>query len=293
MKLLPLVAFVAVSSASVAAERAPVVLPKVGAWVLKYNDDSCDLVGQFGEGNNRIIMKMTKYGPGTAFDLTLYGKPLRANEAHTYTSIAFGPGLQLARIRAMSGKAGEEPMRIINSWWLNRGEGIAYPTDESGKPTSLPPIAPEQEAAFTYLDVAPFPGRTYRLNTGSMGDAMKAMRTCIDNLVTAWGFDPVQQAALSRRVKPLQNPGEWVRSGDYPTGLLMQGASGIINFRLDVDETGAATGCHIQAMTKPLGFADTTCRLIRQRAKFEPALDATGKPVKSYYVNTVRWLAGL
>jgi hypothetical protein len=70
----------------------------------------------------------------------------------------------------------------------------------------------------------------------------------------------------------------------------MKGFNGIVQFRLDVDAAGKITGCHVLHRTKPDLFADLTCRSITRRAKLEPALDAEGKPVRSFSVHKVLWI---
>ncbi len=68
--------------------------------------------------------------------------------------------------------------------------------------------------------------------------------------------------------------------------------NGYVRFRLDVDETGNVAGCRVLYRTNPDEFADLSCKLISKRAKFAPALDAKGKPVKSYYISQIRWQSG-
>ena len=58
------------------------------------------------------------------------------------------------------------------------------------------------------------------------------------------------------------------------------------------DETGKPLGCRVLFRTNPDEFADRSCKALLQRAKFNPARDAQGKPVKSFYINTIRWMAG-
>lgn len=278
------------SFASVSEAREPLVLTRTGPWILNENEDSCDLVGQFGANDQQIIMKMVRFQPGDPFYLTFYGKPMRTNAPRSFLSMAFGPGQEPTRRETLNGNAGGTPLRIVGRWQLVGGkETRPVGEDDPAAPT---PITPEQEIAIRYLDLTPFPGRTYRLETGSMGATMAALRTCMDKLVSTWGFDPAQQAALSRPATPLGNPGDWITSLDYPSALLSLRASGIVHFRLDIDETGSVAGCHVQTTTKPAGFDDPSCRLIQQRAKFDPALDAAGQPVKSYYVSQVRWIMG-
>ena len=130
----------------------------------------------------------------------------------------------------------------------------------------------------------------YRLELRSMGAPMAALRTCMDNLLTHWGYDPAVVASLSRGVTPIGSPGNWITSADYPSKSLMQGHNGIVQFRLDVDEAGKILGCHILARTNPDEFADVSCRAVSRRAKLQPALDATGRPVKGFYITKVRFI---
>ena len=83
-----------------------------------------------------------------------------------------------------------------------------------------------------------------------------------------------------------------MNSGDYPSAMLRIGGNGMVQFRLDISETGSIAACHIQSRTNPDAFADLSCKLISKRGRFTPALDRNGKPVKSYFVSSVRWTMG-
>jgi len=115
------------------------------------------------------------------------------------------------------------------------------------------------------------------------------MRTCTADLVKYWGLDPAAQESRTRKPEPIASPGTWLRPADYPTGALRKGASAVIDFRLMLDAAGQPTDCHIQGMTKGEEFPMLTCKLLMKRARFSPALGADGKPIASYYTNSVRW----
>jgi periplasmic protein TonB len=83
-----------------------------------------------------------------------------------------------------------------------------------------------------------------------------------------------------------------VRSSDYPFEALLRGNNGIVHFRLDVAENGDVSGCQIQAASRPADFATATCKALTSRAKFSPAINQQGQAIRSYYVNTVRWIVG-
>ncbi|WP_133365185.1 energy transducer TonB [Qipengyuania sediminis] len=85
--------------------------------------------------------------------------------------------------------------------------------------------------------------------------------------------------------------GSWIRQDDYPASAVRDGEGGIVAFRLDVDAAGRVANCAILESSGPLVLAETTCRLLSERARFEPARDAAGRAIASRYHSRVRWEA--
>ena len=88
---------------------------------------------------------------------------------------------------------------------------------------------------------------------------------------------------------PRNNPGEWVSSDDYPSGPIMRGEQGVAAFVLTVDSAGRVDACQLTQSTGSVDLDAATCRLVAERALFEPAKDAKGRPVPSLYRNRIRW----
>ena len=107
--------------------------------------------------------------------------------------------------------------------------------------------------------------------------------------MTHWGIDVATQSSLRHGPLPTGNPGTWISDNNYPRDLVQNGSQGIVQFRLIVDPTGAPTSCHIQKSTRPVGFDDVVCAAMIRNARFEPAIDAQGKPVTSYFRSSVRF----
>lgn len=284
-----LIALALVPQASQAAET---VLEPVDKWVLSYAEDSCRLVRAFGKDDDRVVLVLDQFQPGGEMDLSLVGKRFgRSPLSRTGLTATFGPGLPKAQLHdALLGTLGPDKTTIIMAGprdLLNRTRKRTSddPSDE------LRTVTPEQEAAITEVR---FTTSTMRLTlkTGSMGAPLGAMRTCMTNLVKEWGLDPAQQEALSARAVATTKPGMWLKPEDYPSGPLFMGASAAIRFRMMVGADGVPTHCFIQQATNSPEFTKLTCDLLMKRVRFTPALDREGKPVASYYTNSVRWLAG-
>ena len=65
------------------------------------------------------------------------------------------------------------------------------------------------------------------------------------------------------------------------------GKIGLVDYRLIVDETGAAEQCEITSVLGDDRFSRDVCASIMKRAKFTPALDKDGKPTKDIYASRV------
>ncbi len=93
---------------------------------------------------------------------------------------------------------------------------------------------------------------------------------------------------------PRDRPGllNWLKQSDYPPDSLAAREEGEVTAAFDVTETGAAENCRVIRSSGYLRLDDSTCPLIEERARFRPAMDAAGKPVRSSDVRAFRWIAG-
>lgn len=266
-------------TSSLLADNSPMV--RTGTWDLSYDSKSCDLTAQFGKGADQITLMFSRDMPTDAFDLRLIGRRFASPNFRSDITLDFGPTLAPKRATTLNGRFGDRPMMLLTSLQLSDQD-----PDESG--TSH--ISASALAAIDSLTIK-LGANSTRLQLGSMAPPMAGLTGCINDMIAEWGFDPRQQASLTRRATPLTSPGDWLNTGDFPVKLRGRGESGVTRFRLDIDETGAVTGCHIATAAGDPAFARATCDGIQKRARFSPALDAQGQPVRSFYVNGVRWAA--
>lgn len=282
LALVPITLALAVQP-SMAADKPPISLAKISNWEINYDKEACHLLAKFGTGKEETMIRLTRYQPGTNFDLTLIGKPF--NTENPVINVELGYGLAPPRKQqAVAGTtANGQPMLILNTQrldgWTFRAAGTAAPF-----------VTPEREAQVTMIDLKLWNKKRYQLQTGSMAAPMQAMRACTADLVKSWGYDPIQLASLNQPPAPTTNPGTWLRTDDYPSSAVAQGRNGIVQFRLDVAADGSVAGCHVLYRTNPDEFADLTCKLLNKRAKFKPALDENGAPVRSFFISKVRWM---
>lgn len=272
------------------------VLSPSSKWIVNYGDSSCRMMRSFGKGEDEVYALFNRYGPGDSFQLTVAGKPLNRITSGPMTDfdtqIQFGPNEGAQDVSGQKGTFSEKPALIFGSHISveNRPEEPKYKFGEMEDRPPTTPISPQRLAAIKWVAIGKENGKRVQLETGAMEKPFAALSACVDNLVTSWGIDPVKDKNLVKRPQPLSDPGQWIRSGDYPSGMVFARQPALVQVRLNVDAGGKVTACHIQETTKPKEFDQAVCGSLTKRASFSPAIDAEGKPAASYWQRTIKFI---
>ncbi len=288
-------AIVALFAPGIAQSRELELTPS-SKWLLSYDQDSCTLARSFGEGDQKFVVQFVRFEPSADFDLNLYSKRLATTDLRPTVALLFGTGDAAVSTVAMKGRGGQ-PGQLVDALFLggrldNLDKSKLDPPNwkmDQDQLARLASIDPAVEVAVTSMSIR-LRGKTTVLRLGSMGPPMAEMRKCTTDLVQHWGLKPEEQEQLAARPVPRSNPGTWLNSSDYPSSSLIAGEQAIIRFRLMVDEAGIPTTCAVQSAIARGTFAQVTCDALRRRASFEPARNAAGAAVASYYVGKVRWI---
>jgi TonB family protein len=270
-----------------AAEEGPLTLAPSSKWNAHYADDFCRLSRSFGEGPDQIMLFIDRFAPSDSFRLILAGKMMGRMDKRATATLRFGSVLPEQTLDFFPGSIGND----VPAWVFGETTRIRpYSEDKDNEPVEPgAPISAEEEASVMAIHIGRPLWRPTLLQTGSMTGAFAALRTCTDELMTHWGIDVERHRTLTRAATPAAPPGSWIKSNDYPANMLAKWQPGLVQFRLIVGADGVPTACHIQQSTNSGGFDEAVCKGLMKRARFEPALDAEGKPILSVYINLVRF----
>jgi TonB family protein len=122
--------------------------------------------------------------------------------------------------------------------------------------------------------------------------AVAALRDCERAGLVHHGIDPDAWRALKsvpRLTIPLLN---LVHYQDYPAEAAAAGASGTVVVRVSVDAAGKPSKCDWIARSGSEPLDRVTCKILMERARFHPAINASGKPAPSYFVTKMTWRTG-
>lgn len=277
---------------SASAAPKPTVLEPNTAWNVNWNENFCTLQRVFGTGDQLLLLRMNSYEPGYRFEFFVTGPQMAGFVAGDDITLQIGAHAPLELPSVQSAKTGSLGPGIIFSTDIRSGqqknpEGRnTDAAEESGKPpiVSDPPF----DATLDGVTLARH-GQQIKLETHAMAGALKALRSCVDGMMSNWGLDPAVQSHLMRTAKPA-NRRDMVRriQAYYPLTQAMQGQQGRLSVIALVDVTGKPTSCNVQIAYSDPAFSKQPCEIIME-TQFEPALDAQGKPVPSYYQTTINY----
>lgn len=88
---------------------------------------------------------------------------------------------------------------------------------------------------------------------------------------------------------PKGSASRWVSNDDYPSRAIREEAQGTVRFTLTVGPDGRVSDCTVTGSSGNSTLDDTACRLLRQRARFDPKLDSEGNPTTGTWSSSFRW----
>lgn len=91
-----------------------------------------------------------------------------------------------------------------------------------------------------------------------------AVQTCENTVITAWGFDPEQPAAVATRPERIYD------FTDYPIRALQERKSGVVYFLASVQPDGRVAECRILLSSGTSELDEATCRGMQRQGRFEP-----------------------
>lgn len=270
-------------------------------WNLDFGQDRCRLTRLFGPEDDRHLVFFDQAAPGRAFGLTVAGSsisqystarrlylglqddvPLLRLERYNAGDVnGFGPAIILASV-AMAKPDESSQQRLYTSERDGASDSAPLPTSAG---------VDIDEAAKVERIVLKRGNKVLSFETGNLGEAMTALNTCTRDLLNDWGLNPEQhqsytpprwtnQDAIVRRIQSV-----------YPRSALNRGEQAIFRMRAIVEADGSVSECTVEAATETEKLDSPACREML-RAQFDPALDANGNPMRTYYSTSITYVIG-
>lgn len=280
---------VTMSTASFAQSEAtetikPTALAPSGAWQAQYEDGACRLSRLFGPEGDRHVLQLQQVNPGNQVNLTLAGPQLADFNAKQTAMIIWSS--QIDPVEYLAERA------TLPTY----GSALFLPKIKPGgvpNADAEPKAAPEQSVA---IDIEVARGIKFlkveqgdaaiHLKTGPMHQALQVLNDCTMHILAGWGLDPGRHKTISKHVN-LRDPRR-VQERIVKRLPITNYAGGktTVDVTVLVDADGAVSRCIVTSDSSIGRFDKIVCQEIRT-GPFDPALDADGKPMPSFYTTRV------
>lgn len=287
----------------------PVVVAPSTQWQVDFGTERCRALRSFGTEKDKTLLIIDQLVPRTEANWVIAGDAVKKLKGRPHEWVVTFGSISPAKTgdELMSGNFPGLGAALVGEGFVDEVEYKAMSpeaqasralekreAEENRSPlATLANASPVPDQAtgslINWIDISDGKG-TERLATGNLGELFRLMQMCSDGIVKVWGLDPVIQANLSRRAAPT-NTLAITRSvmSVYPAKAEANGKVASMTIRVMIDPTGKPTSCVVIAKTDSREFGNTACRQVMKVAKFEPALDADGKPVESYWTSGIRY----
>jgi TonB family protein len=138
-----------------------------------------------------------------------------------------------------------------------------------------------------------------RVDLDGIAPALARLGFCATEIATAANFPatapspppppPSGRHGKERPARARANLAELFSSDDYPASAARAGEEGPVGFRVDIGEDGRIAACAIIATSGSPALDLATCRLLRSRARFMPALDRKGRATTDSLYGRIVW----
>jgi hypothetical protein len=227
-------------------------------WAVDYGDTQCAAARSFGPADDPITFAIVPSINGEMYRLIVNRKrqgPVYAEEASG--SIHFGD-------------------TRINTWLLHFGQRGVNSSNFEFHVSAAQLQKARSAAAIGFRSDN---GQDFEFALSEMPALLDALAKCTADLQQYWNYG--QRTTLSDSKTPRGDLRSLFRADDYPSEALSRMQSGTSQYQLLVNEKGEVTGCDLIVQSGVPVIDSMGCQVMRERAKFKPSIDTTGKAVRS------------
>jgi hypothetical protein len=253
-------------------------------WSVDFDKDKCRLIRLFGPETARNVLILEQYAPGEYFSLALAGPAFETIKWSVKGNmVRFIPDrphtMQEALVGPLDGYGRALYFRAINLDGPDKTE-LKRPKDAPPEPPSS--LDPSLGAEVRFVEVGDGSNQV-RLMTGPIDRPIKVMNECLLDLIGSWGLDSEQHRTMTRAAQPrdIQKALNDIYGRIPWERLTNTGEMAVIRLRLITGTNGEVESCALPENTDPK-IETETCKGAA-RIQIDPALDAVGEPMRSYW----------
>ena len=157
-----------------------------------------------------------------------------------------------------------------------------------------PQIEPPQHVSFVpkVVPIVPTPVPTPTVHTVDY-PPIQYPATPVGTIEVPPSPPPPPPPPPAKKLEPARakaNLASYVSDADYPASAQRNEEQGTTRFRLTVGADGKVTDCTVTGSSGSSALDSTTCRIMKSRARFEPARDSSGNRTSDSVSSAIKWV---
>lgn len=244
-------------------------LPKqpTGQWIVHFDDAQCVAQRDYGSKNHPLILLLKQPPLGGVMQVSIIEKGTVPEAAQLEGTFQFDSQPQ-------------QKVSILRFSPKGQGTRVAM----MNLPIEL--FASGRNSKSLHLDYSAFHAG---LALAQLPDLLDIMSSCVADLRKVWNVRESVTGQDSVREDAKGDLRRLLSADDYPWDALRMGEGGSVKIGLLVDEQGKVADCSV-IETSGVAILDAqSCAVVRERAKFTPAVGKDGKPAKDAFVQKIVW----
>jgi TonB family protein len=254
------------SGTSGAASRLP--LQPNGNWIVNFDDAQCIAQRNYGTQEDPLWLVLKQPPLGDFMQFSIIEKRSGNSLATEVNGTVEFDGQTPHKIRVLRYGSVKLKMRTLM---------MNLPIEHFASARSASALRLRAEgfdAAFALADIEP---------------VLKVMDDCVSDLRQVWnvkGSDEDERAVRDDAKGDLRR---LFSSEDYPMQAMRRGDTGSVRMVFLVDETGRVADCSVMETSGVAALDAQSCVVIKERARFTPAIGKDGKPAKGAFIQKITW----
>lgn len=245
------------------------VMQPSGKWTVEFADNACVLSRRYGPQEDPTYLNLKAPLLGTAYEVFIIEPKPKINNNKSFGEgwVERPDGSKATTIYSSSYRTVDESRLIrltINS--------DNYVVGQDG------------ERLILHLNKR----QTYDFAMPGFKKAQAVLENCLSGLRTEHVGKEVTNL-IATSPKPKRPVVSYFSVGDYPAEAVAKGEQGYVGALAWVASDGRVDDCKVIESSHRRTLDDRTCEIIRKRVRFDPGLDAEGKPIRSPYYQRIRW----
>lgn len=128
-----------------------------------------------------------------------------------------------------------------------------------------------------------------RFALSAMEPLMKVMDECVADLRNVWNFTEPTHGDPKLKQHAVGNLQGILKHDDYPADAMNNLQSGTVTLAFLIDEAGRVADCTVIGTSGAASLDAQSCAVLKERARFKPAIGLDGKPAKDSFVQRITW----